>query len=138
MTDVPLMMALITLSYVINKTFRYIALELCAATLEDFVSKKIKLENLSVKTMLKQATEGLHHLHSLGIVHRDVKPNNLLISLPNSKNEVKVMISDFGLCKQLERGRRSFSKRSGITGTDGWIAPEIMLDVSKPVSICFK
>lgn len=36
------------------------------------------------------------------------------------------MISDFGLCKKLQTGQRSFSKRSGVTGTEGWIAPEIL------------
>lgn len=36
------------------------------------------------------------------------------------------MISDFGLCKKLNYGKASFSRRSGVTGTDGWIAPEMM------------
>lgn len=36
------------------------------------------------------------------------------------------MISDFGLCKKLQVGKASFSRRSGITGTDGWIAPEML------------
>lgn len=36
------------------------------------------------------------------------------------------MISDFGLCKKLNYGKTSFSKRSGITGTEGWIAPEML------------
>jgi len=34
------------------------------------------------------------------------------------------LISDFGLCKRLHFGRNSVSKRSGLAGTDGWIAPE--------------
>ena len=38
------------------------------------------------------------------------------------------MISDFGLCKRLELGNNSFSKKSGVTGTDGWIAPELIED----------
>ena len=59
-------------------------------------------------------------------VHRDVKPHNVLISLPNSKNEVRCMISDFGLCKKLAAGRYSFSRRSGAAGTEGWIAPEML------------
>lgn len=36
------------------------------------------------------------------------------------------MISDFGLCKKLKIGRMSFSRRSGVAGTEGWIAPEMM------------
>ena len=40
--------------------------------------------------------------------------------------EVRAMISDFGLCKKVQVGRMSFSRRSGATGTDGWIAPEML------------
>lgn len=36
------------------------------------------------------------------------------------------MISDFGLCKKLNHDKASLSRRSGVTGTHGWIAPEIM------------
>lgn len=50
----------------------------------------------------------------------------MLISLPDVRGVVRVMISDFGLCKKLNFGKASFSRRSGVTGTDGWIAPEMM------------
>jgi len=111
-----------------DRQFRYIALEYCCATLHDYVTGKytnpFKLDNL---TILKQATLGLAHLHSLDIVHRDIKPHNVLISMPGKKGEVRAMISDFGLCKKLKLGRMSFSRRSGVAGTEGWIAPEMML-----------
>lgn len=63
---------------------------------------------------------------SLLAVHRDIKPQNVLLSLPDVSGIVRVMISDFGLCKKLNFGKTSFSRRSGVTGTDGWIAPEMM------------
>lgn len=44
------------------------------------------------------------------------------------------MISDFGLCKKLQNGKMSFSRRSGITGTEGWIAPEMMECTGRIVS----
>ncbi|KAL0110554.1 hypothetical protein PUN28_013865 [Cardiocondyla obscurior] len=109
-----------------DRMFRYIALELAEATLQDYVVGTYDREKISVKNILHQSVSGLAHLHFLDIVHRDIKPHNVLLSVPGPRGEVRAMISDFGLCKKLQLGRVSFSRRSGITGTDGWIAPEML------------
>ncbi|KAJ6643328.1 Serine/threonine-protein kinase/endoribonuclease ire-1 [Pseudolycoriella hygida] len=112
-----------------DRQFKYIAVELCWATLQDYIEGGFDSElrcKITVKDILRQATNGLLHLHMLHIVHRDIKPQNVLISLPNNRDEVRAMISDFGLCKKLNLGKTSFSRRSGITGTEGWIAPEML------------
>lgn len=67
------------------------------------------------------------------LVHRDIKPHNVLLSMPDAHGHVRAMISDFGLCKKLQMGRLSFSRRSGITGTDGWIAPEMLENYTRTV-----
>lgn len=46
------------------------------------------------------------------------------------------MISDFGLCKKLKIGRMSFSRRSGVAGTEGWIAPEMMTEEGAKRTTC--
>ncbi|MBN3274169.1 ERN1 endoribonuclease, partial [Polyodon spathula] len=115
-----------------DKQFYYIATELCAATLQEYVEDPIfNALEIDPVTVLHQTMSGLSHLHSLNIVHRDLKPRNILISLPNSLGRVRAVISDFGLCKKLPAGRHSFSLRSGIPGTEGWIAPEVLLDKPK-------
>lgn len=62
------------------------------------------------------------------VVHRDLKPRNILLSRPSQLGHVRALISDFGLCKKIQDGRSSFSLRSGIPGTEGWIAPEVLRD----------
>ncbi|XP_061471498.1 serine/threonine-protein kinase/endoribonuclease IRE1 isoform X2 [Rhineura floridana] len=115
-----------------DRQFQYIALELCAATLQEYVEQKdFSHHGLQPITLLQQTMSGLAYLHSLNIVHRDLKPHNILISMPNAHGKVKAMISDFGLCKKLAVGRHSFSRRSGVPGTEGWIAPEILSEDCK-------
>ncbi|XP_064478803.1 serine/threonine-protein kinase/endoribonuclease IRE1-like [Ornithodoros turicata] len=110
-----------------DRQFCYIALELCSATLQDYIEDPdFDRGALEPPTVLFQAASGVQHLHLLNIVHRDIKPHNVLLSRCNPSGEVKAMISDFGLCKKLSHGRLSFSRKSGITGTEGWIAPEMI------------
>lgn len=76
--------------------FMYIALELCSATLFDVIQRKDSKEihfivkHLTVKNMLRQMMSGIDHLHSLNIVHRDIKPHNILI-LASGKNRSRGM-----------------------------------------------
>lgn len=50
-----------------DRLFRYIALELAEATLQDYVAGRYDRSKISTKNILKQATSGLSHLHSLDI-----------------------------------------------------------------------
>ncbi|KAJ8264092.1 hypothetical protein GJAV_G00145060 [Gymnothorax javanicus] len=110
-----------------DRQFQYIAIELCAATLQEYVEQPgFERRGLEPVDLLQQTMSGLAHLHSLSIVHRDLKPHNILVSMPSAHGRVRAMISDFGLCKKLAVGRHSFSRRSGVPGTEGWIAPEVL------------
>ncbi|XP_060921675.1 serine/threonine-protein kinase/endoribonuclease IRE1-like isoform X2 [Labrus mixtus] len=115
-----------------DRQFQYIAIELCAASLQEYVERKdFDRHGLEPVMLLQQTMSGLAHLHSLNIVHRDLKPHNILVSMPNAHGRVRAMISDFGLCKKLAVGRHSFSRRSGVPGTEGWIAPEVLSEDCK-------
>ncbi|XP_015419510.1 PREDICTED: serine/threonine-protein kinase/endoribonuclease IRE2 isoform X4 [Myotis davidii] len=107
--------------------FYYIALELCPASLQEYVENpELDCWGLEPGTALQHLMSGLAHLHSLHIVHRDLKPTNVLITGPEGQGRGRVVLSDFGLCKKLAAGRRSFSLRSGVPGTEGWMAPELL------------
>uniref|UniRef100_A0A669D726 Serine/threonine-protein kinase/endoribonuclease IRE1 n=1 Tax=Oreochromis niloticus TaxID=8128 RepID=A0A669D726_ORENI len=120
-----------------DRQFQYIAIELCAASLQEYVERKdFNRHGLEPVMLLQQTMSGLAHLHSLNIVHRDLKPHNILVSMPNAHGRVRAMISDFGLCKKLAVGRHSFSRRSGVPGTEGWIAPEVLSEDCKDNPTC--
>ncbi|PKU39529.1 serine threonine-protein kinase endoribonuclease ire2 [Limosa lapponica baueri] len=120
-----------------DKQFHYIAIELCSATLQEYVENpSFDRRSLDPVSLLRQTMSGLAHLHSLSIVHRDLKPCNILISVPNRHGQIRAVISDFGLCKKLQGGRQSFSLRSGIPGTEGWIAPEVLQEAPKENPTC--
>ncbi|ESN90088.1 hypothetical protein HELRODRAFT_116619 [Helobdella robusta] len=109
-----------------DQQFNYIALELCPFTLHDVIEMGLSAScDLDLRDVLKQMLSGIAHLHSLNIVHRDVKPQNVLLSCPTPSTKYRAMISDFGLCKKLLPNKNSVSKTTGATGTDGWIAPEM-------------
>jgi len=70
----------------------------------------------------------LNHLHHLRIIHRDIKPQNILIAQPliTSKDDVRLVISDFGLCKTLPDNVSTLVGTTGNAGTVGWKAPELI------------
>lgn len=67
----------------------------------------------------RQSLEALHYSHSRGVVHRDVKPHNLLLT---STGDVK--LTDFGLVKELRTGNISHTMTGAILGTPHYMSPE--------------
>ncbi|CAH7682124.1 IRE protein kinase [Phakopsora pachyrhizi] len=143
------------------ENFLYIGLELCNGSLFDLMESKEfegseELRRIfNPKRALRQITAGVRHLHKLKIVHRDIKPQNILIILNRSKlgkpessqrtklknreggrtsreveqsfGSFRMLISDFGLCKKLEIDESSFAQTTNhATGSFGYRAPEIL------------
>ncbi|KAJ7704317.1 hypothetical protein B0H17DRAFT_8100 [Mycena rosella] len=121
-----------------HANFLYIALELCPATLADLIETPDReaWRDIAIafepKRALRQIAGGLRHLHGLKLVHRDIKPQNILVSAGAVRGGVKsyrMLISDFGLCKKLDVDQTSFlptSHGAMAAGTVGWRAPEIL------------
>ncbi len=73
--------------------------------------------------LIGQVLDGLAHAHAAGMIHRDIKPGNILVS--QSNNRLKAKLADFGLAKNLkDTGLSRFSGENEVKGTLRYMAPE--------------
>ena len=76
--------------------------------LYDYVSKKLP-ENI-IKQIIFQLISGVNYIHSLKYIHRDIKPDNILIS-----SEGKIILTDFDLCRPESKGKDDPMTRTAVT-----------------------
>jgi serine/threonine-protein kinase/endoribonuclease IRE1 len=95
--------------------------------LAGYLAGKYSGPPLSAHTILLQISQGLQHLHSLGVIHRGLKPNNVLICTETQTNpqlvkQVQIKLSDFGVMAGSSSGDSwPCSDRDSV---EGWLAPE--------------
>jgi serine/threonine protein kinase/predicted Zn-dependent protease len=85
--------------------------------LKSLVKSKGKLAEKEVIAIAKQVCEGLEEAHELGVVHRDLKPQNIMI---DEKGRAKIM--DFGIARSVEAP--GVTQTGMIIGTPDYISPE--------------
>ncbi len=85
--------------------------------LQNFVKKRRKLCEKTAKILFRQLIQGIKYIHSKGVVHRDIKLENILLDLNNI-----VKICDFGVGKITQKGQKLFDQ----CGTPVYMAPEII------------
>jgi serine/threonine protein kinase/sugar lactone lactonase YvrE len=73
--------------------------------------------------IFKQVCEGLAHAHDMGLVHRDIKPDNIFI-LPLGK----VKLTDFGIARTQEPDNSNLTKPGVMLGTLSYVSPEQLQD----------
>src|SRR5262249_1909777 len=105
-------------------TMRYVE----GFSLEDLI-KKGSVAPSRAAAYVEQAARGVAEAHRHGILHRDIKPHNLLVEARTDR----VYVADFGLAKLVPRDR--LMSRSGVmTDTPFYIAPEQVLANRPPES----
>ncbi|MBE1462419.1 serine/threonine protein kinase [Kibdelosporangium phytohabitans] len=97
----------------------YIVMELVEApTLADIIAAEGPIDPRRVASIGLQVLGALETAHAAGIVHRDVKPSNIMVSAGD-----KVKLADFGIARAMDDPNLTMT--GGIMGSPGYMAPEL-------------
>ena len=77
-------------------------------------------------SLLMQICQGLNEAHNLGIIHRDLKSDNILIA-ENAKGEPVAKITDFGIAKSQQLDEQTLTAENQLAGTITAMSPEQIL-----------
>lgn len=97
----------------------YIVMEyVCGKTLKDYVREKGKLDSREAIKIALQIAAALEHAHKNGIVHRDIKPQNILIG-----DDYTVKVADFGIARAVTSTTITLAG-SNVVGSVHYFSPE--------------
>uniref|UniRef100_A0A0R3RGU5 Protein kinase domain-containing protein n=1 Tax=Elaeophora elaphi TaxID=1147741 RepID=A0A0R3RGU5_9BILA len=88
--------------------FRFIIMKLVGRNLWDLRVERPE-QRFTLNTALKaaeQCLESIEHLHTVGFLHRDIKPGNFAIGRPEANEHHTIFMLDFGLCRQFSSGSK--------------------------------
>ena len=98
----------------------YLATELVEGeTLEDHLERTGSLEPRRAVEVARDLALALEYAHQRGVIHRDVKPANVLLGRDGS-----IRLADFGLVRQAAAGPSSLTGSGQLLGTPGYFSPE--------------
>ncbi|MGQ7295586.1 Stk1 family PASTA domain-containing Ser/Thr kinase [Quadrisphaera sp. KR29] len=100
----------------------YLAMEyIPGRTLRDLVAASAPLTLGDALDLIEEVLDGLAAAHAAGLVHRDVKPENVLVG-----DDGRLRVADFGLARAATTATGGAT--STLIGTVGYLAPELVLD----------
>jgi len=88
-------------------------------TIHDLVQTKGRLEAAEAVRVTRAMGEALAYAHSRGVIHRDMKPSNVMLT---AAGQVKVM--DFGIARMAKDAMTRYSMTNTVVGTPPYMAPE--------------
>ncbi|MFW2387668.1 MAG: serine/threonine-protein kinase [Polyangiales bacterium] len=107
----------------------YYAMELLeGVTLVDVIRTEGPMPESRAIHILRQCAMALHEAHSMGLVHRDIKPNNIMLTQQGGAHDVTKVL-DFGLVKNVKSDVDATKTwTEAIIGTPRFMSPEQILD----------
>jgi eukaryotic-like serine/threonine-protein kinase len=106
----------------------YLVMELVeGVSLQDLLAREGRLEPGRAVAIARQLFSALAHAHAAGILHRDVKPGNILLSATDAARDY-VRLVDFGLAKSQDPGALpAVTTMPAMLGTPAYMPPEQMM-----------
>ena len=99
--------------------YTYLAMRLVeGGSLGELLKERPKLELKKIANIISQVGGALDYAHSMGVIHRDFKPGNVLLD----KFE-NCLLTDFGIAKLME-ATTNLTATGGILGTPTYVSPE--------------
>jgi serine/threonine protein kinase/formylglycine-generating enzyme required for sulfatase activity len=112
----------------------FFSLEFCDGGTLTAQLKKKRPSSLEAAELIETLARAMHYAHLRGVVHRDLKPGNVLLASPVALAppgssrcadlNPLAKITDFGLAKRIDHEARDVSKSGAIMGTASYMAPE--------------
>ncbi|XP_048449749.1 serine/threonine-protein kinase ULK1-like, partial [Rhincodon typus] len=106
----------------------YLVMEYCnGGDLADYLHSKGTLSEDTIRLFLQQIAGAMKMLHSKGVIHRDLKPQNILLSCTGGRksnpNNIRIKIADFGFARYLQTNMLAAT----LCGSPMYMAPEVIM-----------